>query len=152
MSWKAICAMTTAMFCTATPALACMVTLSFEPTMMVHADVVVVGQATDFVAIQGTQSAVLTIAVLDPIKGEPEGTITALWPLATMLGRFEGRVMSEPMIFPIFAVDNPDRSANLSFVDVRPDLPMIAQPVCNENWVQPATPALIADVRKALAR
>jgi hypothetical protein len=151
MKRQAIAVIFAAVFCATTPAFACMITQSFKPEMMVNADLVFVGQATSFEAIQGTRSAVLTIAVQDTIKGETENTITALWPVATMLGPFEGRVMSEPMVFAIFAIDSPNRSGNKSFEDVRPDLPMIAQPLCHDLWIQPATPDLIADVRKALA-
>jgi hypothetical protein len=151
MTRQAIGVISAAFFCAATPASACMIAQSFKPAMMAHADLVFVGQATDFKAIQGSQSAVVVIAVLDPIKGDVEDTITALWPVATMLGRFEGRVMREPMIFAIFAANNPDRSANKSFEDVRPDLPMIAQPLCHDLWIQPATPALIAEIKTVLA-
>jgi hypothetical protein len=150
MMARILCIAATALVLDTNPSLACFMAHSFQASDIVEADLVFVGQATEFTPINGSESALLTIAVIEPLKGEMQGSLVALWPAAPTLGDFKGQVMQEPMIFATFAIGHPDRWPNAALQDNRPDLPMIVQPPCAATGVQPATPALIADVKKAI--
>jgi hypothetical protein len=153
------------------PALACIVHVTYGPKEISHADMVFVGRATAIKQIEGFDLSIVTISVIEPLKGTMQESIDLLGPrfgfpgtVLTESGVYRG-MPREASLFSAYVVNTETSDAREQFlrehgffqlppaavpVDYAA-LPIIARPPCGYPFIQPATPDLIADVRKALA-
>jgi hypothetical protein len=116
----------------------------FAAESLVMADIVMVGEVTGFEMIhEGPGAALVTVRVSEVMKGEAGGETVMVWNDGQAMGPFEPRARVN-VVIGAMAVG---REGDALVTDFRPDLPMIVQPYCGDVWMQPATPALVAEVK-----
>ena len=130
------------------PVMACAILSPFEMSQIPAADLVVVGEVTEYEDLDAIWGAALvTVRIEQALKGRAKGEVTFLWTAGMAQGphreRASGRVLIGAMAGGRIAVTT-------RVPDLRPDLPSVVQPYCGEVWMQPATPGVVKAARKAL--
>lgn len=130
------------------PALACTVVEPFDMKRIAGAELVVVGEVTDYRDLGSSWgTALVTVAVEATLKGRADGVVTFVWNGGLAQGPdaalAQGRVL-------IGAKRGGRLALSDRVPDARPDLPSIIQPYCGEVWMQSATPATVQAAREAL--
>ncbi len=129
-------------------AAACSMLQPFEVDSLRMADIILVGEVTGFELLnEAPGAALVTLRVTDTIKGDVEDEQVLIWNDGMAMGPFEPRARGE-VIIGAMAVG---RAGDRFVTDFRPDLPMIVQPYCGDVWMQPATAALVAEVKAVMA-
>lgn len=128
---------------------ACTVLSPFSVNSLSMADIILVGEVTGFKMIhQGPSAALVTVRVTDVLKGTAAADMVLIWNDGMAMGPFAPRAQG----IMVVGAMAPGRATDPAVPDFRPDLPMIVQPYCGDVWMQPATPALLAEVKALVAR
>lgn len=127
--------------------MACAVLSPVDLAALPGADLVLVGEVTGYEDLPDPDGAALvTLQVEEALKGEASGQVVLVWNSGMAQGphaaRAQGRVVLGAML--------PGSASEAAFADARPDLPELAQAMCGEVWMVPATDEALATVRAAL--
>jgi hypothetical protein len=146
---------------TSGPACACAAYESRSAESIVAADYVFIGRAQSVKLVEGSLLvSILTVEVIEPLKGEMQRSIDLLGPPFQLDNRpLEGAtiqklITSEPMLFVANAPHSALSRAQLSNLGegvIYPTLPVYARPACGTTWEKISTPEFITDIKKALA-
>ncbi|MCU0828092.1 MAG: hypothetical protein MUE52_11955 [Tabrizicola sp.] len=127
---------------------ACTLLAPFDMGQIGGAELVVVGEVTDYAMVEGTWNAALvTVQIDETLKGRATGEVTFVWNGGMAQGPHEARAKGRVLIG---AMEGGRIALSTLVPDERPDLPSIIQPYCGEVWMQPASPAVVKAARKAL--
>jgi hypothetical protein len=120
----------------------------FEMAGIGGAELVIVGEVTGYQDL-GTAwgSALVTVQVDEVLKGKVKGEVTFIWNSGMAQGPHESRAKGRVLIG---AMRGGRMAVSDRMPDVRPDLPAIVQPYCGEVWMQPASPAVVAEAKQQL--
>jgi hypothetical protein len=143
------------------PTFACVVYESSSAESIVAADYLLIGRARSVKRVeQSYLVSILTVEVIEPLKGEMQRSIDVLGPPFNLDNRpLEGPIIqtlitSEPMLFVANAADSALARAQLSNLGEGvsyPTLPVYAWPPCGTTWEELSTPEFITEVKEALA-
>jgi hypothetical protein len=127
---------------------ACEVLEPFQMSRIDGAELVIVGEVTDYQDL-GTAwgSALVTVQIEEVLKGRAKDEITFIWTSGMAQGPHESRATGPELIG---AMKGGRIAVTTMVPDVRPDLPSIVQPLCGEVWMQPASADRVEAARKAL--
>jgi hypothetical protein len=127
---------------------ACAVLTPFSVEQIGMADIILVGEVTGFEMLrEGPGAALVTVRVAEIVKGKAETEMVLVWNSGMAMGPYEPRARGKVLIGAMAT----GRTLSEWTYDERPDLPMIVQPYCGDVWMQPATRALVADVKALTA-
>lgn len=126
---------------------ACAVMSPFNLSDLAGADMVVVGEVTNYEDLpESDWAALLTVQVDQVLKGEAGGEMVFVWNGGMAQGPYEplarGRVL--------LGAKDAGTAPGASFVDARPDLPRLGQNICSEVWMVPADEPVVAEARALL--
>ena len=127
---------------------ACTFLSPFEMTQIGGAELVLVGEVTEYADL-GTPwgAALVTIKIEETLKGKAKGKMVLVWNGGMAQGPHQSRATGRVLIG---AMEGERIAVSDMAPDARPDLPSIVQPYCGEVWMLPASKATIAAARKAL--
>jgi hypothetical protein len=126
---------------------ACTLLAPFKMDQIGGAEIVVVGRVTAYTpSTTNWNSALVTVAVEEVLKGDAQEEVTFVWNGGLAQGPHESRATGRVLIGAMKG----GRTANPMSPDERRDLPSIVQPHCGEVWMLPATKASVSDARKML--
>jgi hypothetical protein len=126
---------------------ACEILEPFEVASLAAADIVLIGEVSGYQELNDAPGAALvTVRVAEVVKGKAETEMVLIWNSGMAMGPFEERARGKVVIGAMAT----GRAVSEWTYDERPDLPMIVQPYCGDVWLQPATAALVAEVKSAI--
>ena len=124
-------------------AAACAQLTAFAVDSLLRADIILVGEVTGFERVsEAPGAALVTVRVSEAIKGGAGAEMVLIWNDGGAMGPSEARARGRVVIGAMAT----GRASATMVTDLRPDLPMIAQPFCGDVWMQPATPDMVAAV------
>lgn len=127
---------------------ACAVLSPFAVDSLVAADIILTGEVTGYQDLYSVPGAALVkVQVAEVIKGEVGADMVLIWNAGMATGPHEPLAQGKVLIGTMA----PGRAADPARTDLRPDLPMIVQPLCGEVWIRPVTPALVAGAKAVAA-
>lgn len=132
----------------ATPGWACEMLEPFRMDQIAGADLVVVGEVTEFKMIEAVWGAALvTVRVDEVLKGRAGGEVEFIWTAGMAQGPYPERAVGSVLIG---AMEGGRIVVSSRVPDLRPDLPSIIQPYCGEVWMKPARTDVVAEAKEAL--
>jgi hypothetical protein len=130
------------------PGAACSQLEPFEIGQIAGAELVVLGEVTDYRDL-GTAwgAALVTVRVTESMKGRLAGEVTFVWNGGMAQGPHESRATGRVLIG---AMKGGRIAVTTMVPDERPDLPSIVQPYCGEVWMIPAADDTVSKARTAM--
>ncbi len=124
---------------------ACEILEEFNLNDIAEADIVMIATVTDLDR-QTDGFAMLTVTPTEVLKGDAPDAFTMIWLDGLNNGPPDAWVSTTPVLLGVVRGPGGDET----FVNPRPSMPRLVQPICGAPWLVDATPANVAVARMAV--